>query len=41
MLRKDLLIYKTRMLLDEFLTPMLGQVDKGFSGCRQVVSVDA
>ena len=28
MLRKDLLIGKTRMLLDEFLAPMLGQVDK-------------
>lgn len=28
MLRKDLLIHKTRMLLDEFLAPMLGQVDK-------------
>lgn len=28
MLRKDLLIYKTRMLLDEFLAPMLDQVDK-------------
>lgn len=28
MLRKDLLISKTRMLLDEFLGPMLDQVDK-------------
>jgi len=28
MLRKDLLIDKTRMMLDEFLAPMLGQVDK-------------
>lgn len=28
MLRKDVLIFKTRTLLDEFLAPMLGQVDK-------------
>ena len=28
MLRKDVLIHKSRMLLDEFLAPMLGQVDK-------------
>ncbi len=27
MLRKDLLIHKTKMLLDEFLIPMLGQLD--------------
>lgn len=28
MLRKDLIIHKTRMQLDEFLAPMLAQVDK-------------
>ena len=28
MLRKDVLIHKSRILLDEFLAPMLGQVDK-------------
>lgn len=28
MLRKDLLLQKTRMLLNEFLAPMLEQVDK-------------
>ena len=28
MLRKDLLIHKTKTLLDEFLNPMLGQLDK-------------
>ena len=28
MVRKDLLVHKTRMLLDEFLAPMLEQVDK-------------
>jgi hypothetical protein len=28
MLRKDLLIHKTKMMLDEFLFPMLGQLDK-------------
>jgi hypothetical protein len=28
MLRKDLLVHKTRMLLEEFLAPMLGQVDR-------------
>ena len=28
MLRKDLLIHKTKTLLDEFLSPMLGQLDK-------------
>jgi len=28
MLRKDLLIHKTKMMLNEFLLPMLGQLDK-------------
>jgi hypothetical protein len=28
MLRKDLLIHKTKMMLGELLLPMLGQLDK-------------